>query len=76
MGKLRLKASRTFSAYSPLAQNSNDAQGGQAFIEFVFLMAVVVILSLGFTRIVDTKLSQQWKDIVNKVAAPASVTLR
>lgn len=54
----------------------NNSEKGQAFIEFVFLMAVIMLLSLVFLKIGNNGLATRWKAIVELVAYPEKVEFR
>jgi hypothetical protein len=49
----------------PLKYNTNDkkkAQSGQTVVEFVLLMFVILAISLGFLKVINTNLAKMWKN--------------
>lgn len=48
---------------------------GQAFIEFVFLMAITISLAYIFFNLSNRAVSLRWMEMVNLIVAPSKVTL-
>lgn len=48
-------------------KNSKENQSGQTLIEFILLLAVIVIISFTFTSGVNTAISQRWQALANIV---------
>ncbi len=62
--------------FSKKIQDNEDGKGqsGQAFLEFTLLMLSIVIISLIFTRSIDTGVGKLWLTIANKLAAPEKIS--
>lgn len=48
----------------------NDAQSGQTFVEFVLLMSVLALLSVGVLSAFNGGIAEAWVKIVSFVAGP------
>lgn len=55
--------------------NNLKNQDGQSFVEFVLLMAVIVMLSLGFLKVVNTGVASFWKNSVRIIVDDKTVRL-
>ena len=55
-------------------QNHNT-QSGQTFVEFIFLMVTVMIMSITLHRGVSYGLAKKWEQAVNLIVAPSKVDL-
>lgn len=51
-------------------------QAGQALVEFVLLLVVVIMLSFSMKRIVMTRMSDIWKNMIETIAYPEKVSFR
>lgn len=47
-----------------------EEQGGQTFVEFIFLLLVLVILSTVLVTGFNTALSRQWKALIQAISMP------
>lgn len=45
-------------------KNLVQNQDGQSFVEFIFLLALISILSLGYLKIVNTNIAEFWRGSV------------
>lgn len=52
------------------------SQDGQSFVEFILLLAVIVMLSYGFLKVVNTGVASFWKNAVELIVDDPSVNLR
>ena len=44
-----------------------SCEKGQSFVEFILLMLMVIMLSYGFMRVVNTNLGKTWVKMVNMI---------
>lgn len=51
-------------------------KSGQALIEFVLLMVIVIGLSFGMKRVVMNKMGEMWKSMVDTICFPDKATYR
>lgn len=55
--------------------NNLKNQNGQSFVEFVLLLSIIVLLSLGFLKAMNTGIASFWKNSVRIIVDDDTVQL-
>lgn len=71
MFRIKTRLKDKFSQVKPFNRLKKD-ESGQTFLEFIFLLLIMVLLSFGLVNGFNSSLAKQWSALVKAISLPNS----